>query len=91
MNTEKIRLAEEFARMCHEGQFRKGAAQEPYAVHLEEVAELVRSYGGNETERPSSHDGQPCRHRSSRKSKSHIHSAHREYYPFISPTMFVID
>ena len=50
MNTEKIRLAEEFARVCHEGQFRKGAAQEPYAVHLEEVAELVRSYGGNETE-----------------------------------------
>ena len=50
MNTEKIRLAEAFAREVHEGQFRKGAAQEPYAVHLEEVAELVRSYGGNETE-----------------------------------------
>jgi len=50
MNTEKIRLAEEFARACHGGQFRKGAAQEPYAVHLEEVAELVRSYGGSETE-----------------------------------------
>ena len=50
MNTEKIRLAEAFAREVHEGQFRKGAAQEPYAVHLEEVAELVRSYSGNETE-----------------------------------------
>jgi hypothetical protein len=50
MNTEKIRLAESFAREVHEGQFRKGVAQEPYAVHLEEVVELVRSYGGNETE-----------------------------------------
>ena len=50
MNTEKIRLAEAFAREVHEGQFRKGAAQEPYAVHIEEVAELVRLYGGNETE-----------------------------------------
>ena len=50
MNTERIRKAEAFAREVHEGQFRKGAAQEPYAVHLEEVAALVRSYGGNETE-----------------------------------------
>jgi hypothetical protein len=33
MNTETIRLAEAFAREVHEGQFRKGEAQEPYAVH----------------------------------------------------------
>jgi hypothetical protein len=50
MNTEKISHAEAFARKCHEGQFRKGHAKEPYAVHLEEVADLVRSYGGNEIE-----------------------------------------
>lgn len=50
MHTEKIRLAELFARECHEGQFRKGLAQEPYTVHLEEVVDLVRSYGGDETE-----------------------------------------
>lgn len=50
MNTEKIRKAEAFAREVHEGQFRKGVAQEPYAVHLEEVAELVRLYGGTEAE-----------------------------------------
>jgi hypothetical protein len=50
MNTEKISLAEAFARKCHEGQFRKGHANEPYAIHLEEVADLVRSYGGNEVE-----------------------------------------
>jgi hypothetical protein len=50
MNTEKISQAEAFARKCHEDQFRKGHAKEPYAVHLEEVADLVRSYGGNEIE-----------------------------------------
>lgn len=37
MNTEKVRQAEEFARVCHEGQFLKGIAREPYTVHLEEV------------------------------------------------------
>ncbi len=50
MNTEKIKQAEAFARECHAGQIRKGAAEEPYTIHLEEVVELVRSYGGNETE-----------------------------------------
>lgn len=50
MNTEKIKQAEAFARECHAGQIRKGAAEEPYTIHLEEVVELVRSYGGNEEE-----------------------------------------
>lgn len=50
MNTEKIKQAEVFARECHAGQVRKGAAEEPYTIHLEEVVELVRSYGGNEDE-----------------------------------------
>ena len=50
MNSEKIKQAEAFARECHAGQVRKGAAKEPYTVHLEEVVELVRSYGGNEEE-----------------------------------------
>ena len=50
MNSEKIKQAEAFARECHAGQVRKGAAEEPYTVHLEEVVELVRSYGGNEEE-----------------------------------------
>lgn len=50
MNSPKIELAEAFAREVHEGQFRKGAAGEPYTVHLEEVVQLVRSYGGNENE-----------------------------------------
>lgn len=38
--------ARDFARAKHEGQFRKGAAREPYAAHLEEVAELVACFGG---------------------------------------------
>jgi hypothetical protein len=42
--------AEAFARRCHAGQFRKGAAREPYTVHLEEVAGLVSSWGGAEVE-----------------------------------------
>ena len=48
--TEVQKKAELFAREVHEGQFRKGEAKEPYAVHLEEVVELVRKYGGSETE-----------------------------------------
>lgn len=38
--------ARDFACLAHAGQTRKGAAQEPYAVHLAEVAELVAGFGG---------------------------------------------
>ncbi len=38
-----------FARDAHEGQTRKGAAQEPYFGHLEEVAAFVARHGGDET------------------------------------------
>ena len=43
-----ISRAERFARVRHEGQFRKGKAQEPYTIHLEEVAVLVGRWGGSE-------------------------------------------
>jgi (p)ppGpp synthase/HD superfamily hydrolase len=36
-----INRAERFARLCHAGQFRKGKAQEPYTIHLEDVAALL--------------------------------------------------
>jgi (p)ppGpp synthase/HD superfamily hydrolase len=49
MNYDKALRAEEFARRCHAGQVRKGAAQEPYTVHLEEVASFVASEGGSES------------------------------------------
>ncbi|SPH24493.1 Guanosine-3',5'-bis(diphosphate) 3'-pyrophosphohydrolase [Defluviimonas aquaemixtae] len=42
-----ITRAEEFARNAHSGQTRKGAAMEPYVVHLEEVASFVRRHGGD--------------------------------------------
>jgi (p)ppGpp synthase/HD superfamily hydrolase len=42
--------AEAFARRCHAGQTRKGAACEPYTIHLEDVAGLVSSWGGAEVE-----------------------------------------
>lgn len=38
--------ARDFARAKHAGQFRKGAAREPYEVHLAEVAALVAGFGG---------------------------------------------
>lgn len=38
--------ARDFARAKHEGQFRKGAAREPYEAHLAEVAALVAGFGG---------------------------------------------
>ena len=41
-----IGAAEDFARQAHDGQVRKGAAQEPYAQHLAEVAMLTRAFGG---------------------------------------------
>ena len=40
-----ISRAERFARVCHEGQFRKGKAKEPYVSHLEEVAKLTERWG----------------------------------------------
>ena len=43
-----ISRAERFARVCHEGQFRKGKAKEPYTIHLEEVATLTERWGGQE-------------------------------------------
>lgn len=47
-NDTLITRARAFAAQAHEGQFRKGAAQEPYITHLEEVANLVASFGGAE-------------------------------------------
>ena len=47
--TDLIKSAEIFARSRHAGQFRKGDAQEPYIVHVEEVAELVATWGGSES------------------------------------------
>ena len=41
-----LKRAESFARIRHMGQFRKGKAQEPYIIHLEEVSELVLSWNG---------------------------------------------
>ncbi|MGV8987324.1 MAG: HD domain-containing protein [Cypionkella sp.] len=41
-----VSKARDFARAKHAGQFRKGAAQEPYEMHLAEVAELVAGFGG---------------------------------------------
>ena len=43
-----ISRAERFALVRHEGQFRKGKAQEPYIVHLEEVSALVERWSGSE-------------------------------------------
>ena len=47
--TDLISRAERFARARHEGQFRKGKAQEPYTIHLEEVAALVERWSGSES------------------------------------------
>ena len=47
--TDLIKSAETFSRSRHAGQFRKGDAQEPYIVHVEEVAELVTVWGGYES------------------------------------------
>lgn len=49
MNSTIFR-AEAFARKRHEGQTRKGAAQEPYINHVEDVARLTRKFGGNDDE-----------------------------------------
>ena len=42
--TDLIERAERFARVCHAGQCRKGAAKEPYTIHLEEVSSLVEAW-----------------------------------------------
>lgn len=41
-----VARAEAFAMDAHAGQTRKGAAREPYVVHLAEVATLTRAFGG---------------------------------------------
>ena len=46
--TDLVLRAEKFARAAHQGQTRKGAAQEPYIVHLEEVAAFVARHGGDD-------------------------------------------
>jgi hypothetical protein len=43
-----VARAEAFAMSAHAGQTRKGAAREPYAVHLAEVATLTRAFGGSD-------------------------------------------
>ena len=43
-----LKRAESVARIRHMRQFRKGKAQEPYIIHLEEVSELVTSWNGTE-------------------------------------------
>ena len=43
-----LKRAESFARIRHMAQFRKGKAQEPYIIHLEEISELVTSWNGTE-------------------------------------------
>lgn len=45
--TDLTARAREFARAAHDGQTRKGAAQEPYFVHLEEVAAFAEAHGGS--------------------------------------------
>ncbi|MCW1917987.1 HD domain-containing protein [Rhodobacter sp. KR11] len=42
-----IEKAKAFAEVAHEGQFRKGAAREPYVTHLAEVAALTAEFGGS--------------------------------------------
>ena len=44
--TDLLKRTESFARIRQMGQSRKGKAQEPYIIHLEEVSELVLSWNG---------------------------------------------
>ena len=46
---EMVTEAEAFARRVHDGQRRKGAAAEPYADHLAEVAGFASRHGGDAT------------------------------------------
>ena len=43
-----VTRAERFARLRHADQFRKGKTKEPYIVHLEEVALLVKKWRGSD-------------------------------------------
>jgi hypothetical protein len=43
-----VARAQAFAIDAHAGQTRKGAAREPYVVHLAEVATLTRAFGGSD-------------------------------------------
>ena len=45
--SDLISRAERFARVRHEGQFRKGKAKEPYTNHLVEVAALVERHSSS--------------------------------------------
>ena len=47
--SDLISRAERFARVRHEGQFRKGKAKEPYTNHIVEVAALVERWSGYES------------------------------------------
>ena len=47
--SDLISRAERFARVRHEGQFRKGKAKEPYTNHLVEVVALVERWSGSES------------------------------------------
>ena len=47
--SDLISRAERFARVRHEGQFRKGKAKEPYTNHLAEVAALLERWSGSES------------------------------------------
>ena len=42
-----INRAERFVRLCHAGKFQKGKAQEPYTIHLEDVAAFLARKGGS--------------------------------------------
>ena len=42
-----LETAERYAREQHEGQVRKGEAEEPYVTHVAEVASRVARYGGS--------------------------------------------
>ena len=46
--SDRIARARTFALDRHQGQLRKGSAREPFATHLEEVAQLVERFGGSE-------------------------------------------
>lgn len=46
-SSDLVARARRFAELRHRGQFRKGAAREPFVTHLEEVAGLVARFGGD--------------------------------------------
>ena len=46
--TDLVSRARAFALKAHQGQTRKGAAQEPYVLHLQEAADFVARHGGDD-------------------------------------------